>query len=91
MKKWMNVATAAEQEVLATRAGTTRNYLYQVAGGHRSLAPELAGRIETAARTLRKSKSQKLRLPILVRANLASACAECPYASKCLKGKTDAK
>lgn len=82
MRKWMDKATPAEQLALAEAAETTRNYLYQVAGGHRTVRADLAGRIEVAAKSLRKAS--KNRLPELTRADLSGTCAKCPYAKKCL-------
>lgn len=83
MKKWMTAATADEQEALAKSAKTSREYLYQISSGHRIPEPDLAGRIEQAAKPLRKAS--KNRLPILTRADLSPVCHACPYAKKCLK------
>lgn len=83
LKKWMIAATADEIRSLVKQADTSRDYLYQIVGGHRTASADLAGRIETAAEALRlKSKG---RLPKLTRADLAPACAECPYFRKCSK------
>lgn len=82
MKKWMAAATPSEQEELAAAAGTSRNYLYQVASGKRVMMPGLAGRIEVAAKPLRRAS--KNRLPELTRADLSPVCGACPYAIKCL-------
>lgn len=90
MKKWMAAATVAEQEELAKLAVTSRAYLYQIAIGHRIAQAELAGRLETAAATLRKRNKH---LPKLLRTELALVCEGCPYAKKCLikKGKYNGK
>ena len=40
LRAWMAAATVAEQELLAQRVGTSRAYLYQLAGGHRSASAE---------------------------------------------------
>lgn len=87
LKQWMEKATPREQELLAKFAGTKRNYLQQVAGGHRRMTVELAGKIERASRMLNKKQP---RLPILDRAKLTAMCAACPYAKKCqqLKERT---
>lgn len=89
MKKWMTAATADEQEKMAELADTSRNYLYQVAAGARVPTPALAGRIEQAARQLRKAS--KNRLPVLTRADLSPVCGACPYAQRCLKSTTTLK
>jgi len=81
MKKWMKAATAAEQLELAATAGTTRNYLYQIAGGHRTPSAETAGRIVDAAFRIRKAS--KNRLPELNRASLSPTCRVCPHALRC--------
>lgn len=81
MKKWMAAATTGEQEQLAKLAGTSRDYLYQVASGHRTPLTKLAGRIEAAAKEIRKVS--KGRLPELLRTDLSPVCAECPFAPKC--------
>lgn len=81
LKAWMKLATTFEQSELAKQAGTSREYLYQLGNGVRIASPEIAGRIETAARKLRKTS--KGRLPALTRANLSPVCGECPYAKKC--------
>lgn len=82
LKKWMDAATEDERETLALRAKTSVNYLYQIAGNHRDAAAGLAGRIEIAAAEIR---GRKKRLPRITRADLATACASCPYARKCIK------
>lgn len=85
MKKWMAAATTDEQLTLAKNAGTSREYLYQIASGHRVPAPDLAGRIEIAAQPMRRVS--KYRLPRLTRADLSSVCSRCPYAINCLSTK----
>lgn len=81
-KQWMRVATAEEQEILAKRVGTTRSYLYHIAGDFRSASPELARQIEHATAELHKKSGG--RLPRIYRTDLAKACAECEFAQKCL-------
>lgn len=85
LRKWMLLATKLEQEELAVRAGTSREYLYQIANGIRSASAAIAGNIEKAARELRKGS--KGRLPKLTRADLSATCGACPYAVKCLGNK----
>lgn len=81
MKKWMLAATTREQEQLAADADTSRDYLYQVASGHRTPQPRLAGRIEKAAHNLRKAS--KNRLPELTRGDLSPVCHDCVYLKRC--------
>lgn len=83
LKKWMKVATTAEQEDLATFGGTTRHYLYQLSSGQRLCGSELAGNLEFAAENIRKRS--KGRLPRLTRADLSPVCAKCKYAEKCIR------
>lgn len=82
-------ATADEIRALAKGADTSREYLYQVANGHRHLSPELAGQIEVASGIIRnQNKKTKARLPLLTRGVLAGACAGCPYFKKCSKNRS---
>jgi len=81
MKEWMIAATADEQAKLAETAGTSREYLYQLANNARTASADLAGRIEDAAEELRKKS--KGRLPRVTRADLCPACNSCPHARKC--------
>lgn len=83
---WMRLATTEEQEELATAAGTSRLYLYQLASDNptvtREASPDLARRIELAAEPIRKRS--KRRLPKLLRTDLNSACRACEFAQRCL-------
>lgn len=81
LKKWMRLATTTEQTALAKGARTSREYLYQLSNGVRQVSPEIAGRIEAAAKKLQKTS--KGRLPVLTRADLSPVCGGCPYALKC--------
>lgn len=85
MKEWMQAASASEQEELARRIGSSRNYLYHLAGGFRSASPELARLIELSTYDMRREFGE--RLPLVFRTDLAPACASCDFAKKCL-GKT---
>lgn len=90
LKRWMLAATPQEQEALATRAGTSRDYLFHhVAEGRREARPELAAAVEKAAAALHKAT--KGRLPRLYRTDMAPACAACPYARECLGSRNAAK
>lgn len=82
LKLWMRAATAEEQEILAKRVGTTRTYLYHIAGEFRSASPELAASIERV--TADMHKASRGRLPRIYRTDLATACAGCEFAQKCL-------
>lgn len=86
LANWMKKATTTEQEQLAVASGTSREYLYQLSASKRKASAAMAGRIETAAKTL--SRKSKGRLPVLTRMGLAEACSHCPYAKRCLRGKS---
>lgn len=88
LKDWMKLATTMERDALIEGAHTSRDHLYHIANGVRTVSPEIAGRIEAAAKVLRKAS--KGRLPELTRADLSPVCGECPYAKKC-KGKKNDK
>ena len=81
----MQAATAAQQEDLAARIGSSRNYLYHLAGGFRSASPELGSAIERATYDMRREYGEHL--PLIFRTDLVPACAGCDFAKKCL-GKT---
>lgn len=59
LKTWLKVATPAEREQMAKRAGTTPAYLYQVAGGHSRCSAELAIALELSSR-VQRAKNGKL-------------------------------
>ncbi len=82
LKEWMKSATASEQEELASRIGSSRNYLYHLAGGFRTASPELAIAVESATAEMRRKYGE--RLPQVFRTDLAPACAGCDFARKCL-------
>jgi len=83
LRAWMRAATEIELVTLAVAAGTTRRYLYHLASGKRRASAELAGRLEDAAAII--TRASKRRLPKLSRTALCTACATCPYATKCKK------
>lgn len=90
MKAWMRAATADEQELLAQRVGTSRQYLYHLAADpasnyYREPAAGLAGAIERE--TLAMARAAKGRLPVVYRTDLVAACRECPFAKRCLGDK----
>lgn len=85
MKAWMQAATPEQQNDLAARAGTTRAYLYHLAGSFRDASAELAQRIERAA--LAMQQETKGALPAIYRTDLNGACRGCDFAHKCLGPK----
>lgn len=85
LKLWMRAATPEEQQLLAERAGTSRQYLYQLSGGHRQASAELGAAIEAATRAM--ARASKGRLPAIYRTDLVSACRECEYAQRCLRDR----
>lgn len=82
LKLWMRAATAEEQELLAERCNTSRQYLYQLSGGFRVSSAELGSAIERETRAM--AKVSKGRLPVIYRTDLVPACRACEYAQKCL-------
>lgn len=89
MKLWMKAATPAEQEMLASRTGTTRSYLYHLSASEdknyaREPKPKLAAAIERVSADMHKAS--KGRLPRVYRTDLVTACRECEFAQKCLGG-----
>lgn len=87
LKSWLRQATADEQETLAKRAGTSRQYLHHLAAGEetnyrREPKPALAASIERETKVM--AKASKGRLPIVYRTDLVRACRECSFARKCL-------
>lgn len=46
--EWLRQTDASERESVASLCNTTVDYFYQLAGGHRSASPQLAGLIENA-------------------------------------------
>lgn len=81
LKRWLTVATLAEKDLLAKYAKTSRNQLYQLAGGHRNCSAEAARRIEQAAARVQNANPK---LPTLLRTDLSKACAACEFARACL-------
>lgn len=87
MKAWMQAATAAEQELLAERAGTSRAYLYHLAADDassykREPKAKLAAAIERETKNM--AKASKGRLPVVYRTDLNETCRECEFARRCL-------
>lgn len=82
LKAWMSSATVDEQSTLAKRAGTSRGYLYQLAGGHRQASADLGAVIERETRVMHRAS--KGRLPIVYRTDIVPACRACEFAQRCL-------
>lgn len=49
MKTFLQSVDAAERKRVATQAGTSVNYLYQIAGGHRDPSRKMAIRLSEAS------------------------------------------
>jgi DNA-binding transcriptional regulator YdaS (Cro superfamily) len=86
LKSWMRAATTAEQHKLANLISTTPGMLYQYSNGERQVSPVRAREMEMATALLAKANPT---LPLLYRTDLASACAGCEFAKKCLAEKAD--
>lgn len=82
MKAWMAAATTDEQEVLAERIKSSRQYLYHLSSGNRTASAELGALIERETKAM--SKTSNGRLPIVYRTDLVPACRACEFAKKCL-------
>lgn len=80
----MRLMTPEEQEDMAARAGTSRNYLYQLATEHRGVSAKLAARLERAYTEVKAASPRRDILPELLCVDLAEVCAECDYARQCL-------
>lgn len=81
MKKfteWFKSATTQERDKLADAANITIDTIYKLSNGKRRASASLAGAIEVGL-------TQLDRPPDITRADICEACAECPYAIKCLK------
>lgn len=86
MKQWMRAANAAQQEQLAKAVGTSRAYLYHLAGDEsanyaREPKPKLAAAIE---RVTEQMHAADPKLPRVYRTDLVTACRECAFARECL-------
>jgi hypothetical protein len=81
-KTWMMAATPAEQSLLATELGSSREYLYQLSGGFRRASAERGAAIEAA--TARMHEASNGRLPRIYRTDMVDACRGCTFAHQCL-------
>ncbi len=82
LRLWMAAATVQEQAALAEAIGTSRQMLYQYAGGHREVSAARGGQIETATKAM--ARLSKGRLPVVYRTDTVAACRACEYAQRCL-------
>lgn len=74
LAEWLRKATPDERTRMATLAGTTVSYLYQLAGGHRGVPKsDLAFSIEDATFVLNKYTGG--RLPVITARELATMAA----------------
>ena len=48
IKSWLNGATKEQRKLVADKAKTTVDYMWQLSGEHRKAGPQLAIRIEVA-------------------------------------------
>lgn len=76
-KVWLDNATGDEIDALAHHACVAPAYIRHVALGRRNASAELAGRIEAGLK--------KMGYESITRADLNSACRECPYFKACPK------
>ena len=81
LKDWMKLATTTEQTELATRIGSSRNYLYQVSNGQRTASACFALNVENITRSM--ARSSKGRLPVVKVGDICPSCGKCPYYAKC--------
>lgn len=81
-KQWMRAATPEEQALLAANIGTSREYLYQIAGGFKQCSATRGSAIERE--TGKMHRASKGRLPRIYRTDLVEACRACEFAQKCL-------
>lgn len=49
LREWLAKTPPDRREEVAKKAGTTVGYLWQLAGGHRKAAPEIAERLQEAS------------------------------------------
>lgn len=87
LKVWLNAATTAEREALATKVGTSAQYLAHISVNEdknyrREPKIGLAAGIERETAVM--AKTSKGRLPVVLRTDLIEGCRQCPYAQKAL-------
>lgn len=86
-KVWMRVATPGEQAVLAEALGTSRNMLYQISGGFKTVSAERGAAIEKLTEQMHLASVG--RLPRIYRTDMVEACRNCEFARQCLGGAAD--
>jgi hypothetical protein len=72
-------ASASQRNSVTISAGTSVDYLYQLAGGSRVASAELAAKIEHAVADLRRGDRTVAEVK---RTDLCPACAACEYAQE---------
>lgn len=86
-KIWMRAATPEEQDLLADALGTSRNMLYQISGGFKSVSAERGIAIEKL--TERMHIASLGRLPRIYRTDMVETCRGCEFARQCLGASAD--
>ncbi len=87
LKSWLRLADKAEREHLAKAANTSVQYLDHIAADDEAShkrQPKVALAAAIERETQRMNTETKGRLPVVLRTELVGACAQCPYARKCL-------
>lgn len=82
LKAFRDAATLEEQEELAQRAGTTREYLFSHLGIHRSVPMDKAEAVEAVTREM--FTRTRGRTPVIYRTSLCETCNRCPFAREVL-------
>lgn len=87
LKAWLKAATPDERAALASRAGTSTQYLNHLSAGEetkyrREAKPALAAAIERETQAMAKASAG--RLPVVWRTDLNAHCRSCAFAQKCL-------
>ena len=82
LKAFRNAATLEEQEELAQRAGTTREYLFSHLGVHRRIPMDKAEIIEIVTREM--FVRTRGRTPVIYRTSMCETCNRCPFAAEAL-------
>ena len=83
-KVWMLAASPQTQARLAEAVGTSRQYLYHWANGHRIPEPEAAAAIERETRKIHEETGGIM--PVVWRVDLNPACGACEFAARCMEG-----
>lgn len=79
LKNWLKGLEAHEREALKS-CGIDMSYLYMLSSGKRSASADYAAKLEAAALVI---YSERPLAGYVLRADVASACAACPFFQKC--------